>query len=69
MKRKILQNIGTPGRILRLSLGIALLLYAYWGKSWVALIFALFTLFEAWQSWCVVYQILGKSSCPIKRKK
>lgn len=58
------KNINTTGRILRLSLGILLLAYAYWQTSWVALAFSLFTFFEALMSWCIIYQILGKKSCP-----
>jgi Protein of unknown function (DUF2892) len=40
-----------------------------WTMSWIALIAGLFTLFEALMSWCVLYQILGKSECPVKKKK
>ncbi len=65
---KLPKNIGPAGRVLRGSIGVALLGYAYWKLSWIALIFGLFTLFEALMSWCVLYHILGKSSCPIKKK-
>ena len=60
------KNIGLSDRWFRF--GIALLLFgmAYWKESWIFLLFALFTLFEAVMSWCVVYQILGKNSCPLK---
>lgn len=58
------KNIGTPGRLLRLAIAILLFIYAYWQWSWIALLFGLFVLFEAAFSWCVVYQILGKNSCP-----
>jgi hypothetical protein len=58
------KNIGKPDRILRLIIGILLLGWAYWKMSWILLILGLFTLFEAYMSWCILYQILGKSSCP-----
>ncbi len=61
------KNIGAPDRLLRLTIGILLLGYAFWKMSWVALILALFTLFEAFMSWCILYQILGKNSCPRKK--
>ncbi len=56
------------GRIIRLAIGMALLAYAYWQNSWIALILALFTFFEAWMSWCILYQILGINSCPTRKK-
>lgn len=62
-------NIDSVGRWIRGSIGAVLLAYAYWKMSWVALIFGLFTLFEASMSWCIVYQILGKNSCPAKKRK
>jgi hypothetical protein len=60
------KNIGKPDRILRLIVGILLLGWAYWQMSWVLLVLGLFTLFEAYMSWCILYQILGKNSCPRK---
>jgi hypothetical protein len=60
------KNIGKSDRILRLIVGIVLLGLAYWKMSWILLILGLFTLFEACASWCVLYQILGKNSCPRK---
>lgn len=49
-------------------MGAGLLALAYWKMSWILLIIGLFVLFESFMSWCVVYQILGKNSCPIKKK-
>lgn len=62
------KNIGTKDRLIRLGISLILFALAYWKDSWILLFFALFTLFEALMSWCVLYQILGKSSCPIKKK-
>jgi len=59
------KNIGTTDRLIRLAIAIALLIYAWWAGSWIALAFSLFTFYEALASWCVFYQLIGKSSCPI----
>ncbi len=64
---KIPKNIDNTGRWIRGVLVILLLIYAYWQMSWIALILALFVLFESLMSWCIVYQILGKNSCPKKK--
>ncbi len=66
---KLKKNIGTPGRILRFSVALVLFAFAYGLSSWLLLIAALFTVFEAAFSWCVLYQLLGKNSCPIQKKK
>lgn len=63
------RNLDSKGRWLRFFFSFALFLYAYFAESLVALGFAFFTLFEALRGWCVVFQMLGKTSCPIKRKK
>lgn len=62
------KNIGTTDRIIRLLIGIALLALAWWQGSWILLAFALFTFYEALASWCVLYALFGKNSCPIDRK-
>lgn len=67
MKYQLPKNLNTTGRVIRLSIGLLLLIYAYWQSSWIALVFSVFTLFEAYMSWCVIYHILGKTSCPIKK--
>lgn len=69
MNIKLPKNIDSTGRVIRFALAILLLGYAYWKMSWIALVLALFVLFESLMSWCIVYQILGKNSCPTKRKK
>lgn len=60
------KNIGTPDRLLRLLLAIILLVLAYVKWSWILLIAGAFVLFEATFSWCIMYQLLGKNSCPRK---
>lgn len=61
------KNIGTTDRVIRFILALLLLLYAWWQSSWLALGFSLFTFYEALSSWCIVYQLLGRNSCPIHR--
>lgn len=58
------KNIDDQGRILRFIIGLSLLIIAIFYHSWIALGLAIFTFFEAYMSWCVIYQLLGKNSCP-----
>lgn len=60
------KNIGTPDRLLRLAIAILLFILAYWKSSWIFLLAGVFVFFEALFSWCILYQLLGKSSCPRK---
>ncbi len=62
------KNIGTPDRVVRLVIAIFLLFYAYYKMSFIILFFSLFVFFESFMSWCIVYQILGKNSCPIEKR-
>lgn len=62
------KNIGTTDRLIRFGIGVLLLLLAWWFSSWILLAAALFTFYEAAASWCVMYQLLGKSSCELKKK-
>ena len=62
------KNINTSGRVIRFSIGILLLIYAYVQMSWIALGLAAFTFFEALMSWCVFYQLIGKNSCPLDKR-
>lgn len=63
------KNIGTADRLVRLAIAVVLFIYAWWAWSWLALLFGLFTLYEAIASWCVLYQLIGKNTCPINHKK
>ena len=62
------RNIGKKDRLLRFGIALALFAFAWWYASWIALLFALFTLYEAAASWCIIYQIIGKNSCSIDRR-
>ena len=64
-------NIGTFDRIIRLGLGIILLavalvvVNALWFKI-VLIILAAFSFYQALTSWCLLYQLMGKNTCPIE---
>jgi hypothetical protein len=60
------KNIGTPDRLLRLAIAIVLLFFAWYSSSWLLLAASLFTFYEAFAGWCVLYQLLGKNSCPLE---
>ncbi|MGK5595712.1 MAG: YgaP family membrane protein [Parachlamydiaceae bacterium] len=65
----VTKNLDTNGRLLRAMIAVLLLAYAIVEKSWLALFFSLFVFFEAYMSWCVLYQILGINHCPIDKDK
>jgi hypothetical protein len=63
------KNIGTPDRLLRAFFGVVLLALAWTYSSWILLAAAVFTFYEAFASWCLFYQIIGKSTCPLDKQK
>lgn len=63
------KNIGKLDRLIRFSLAILLLAYAWWQNSPLAFAASLFTFYESFASWCFFYQLIGKNTCPIDRKK
>lgn len=69
MREGMKKNIGKKDRIIRLVIALLLFGYALWQSSWIAFGAGIFTLLESFFSWCILYQILGKSSCPINKKK
>lgn len=62
------KNLNKQGRLIRLTLGVLVLGYAIWQHSWVAVLIAAFIFFEAFMSWCILYQILGINHCPREKK-
>jgi len=64
--RGVGKNIDKNGRILRAAVGVALLLIAI-TTSWSPwlLFFSGFAFFEAIFSWCGLYAVLGRNTCPI----
>ena len=67
MNRFFKKNIGKGGRVLRFCIAALLLGGAYYYSSIGMLIGSLFVFFEVYMSWCVLFQILGKGSCKIKK--
>ncbi len=65
---KLSKNINFSDRLIRLIIALFLLVIAYWRANWIIFAAALFVLFESLVGWCVLYQILGKNSCSIKKK-
>jgi hypothetical protein len=59
------KNLGTLDRLIRLSIGILLLIAALLTQSPILAIFGIFCLYEAFSSWCVLYQLIGRNTCPL----
>ena len=58
-------NIGKPDKLIRWTIGFALLFLGIkWGNSWY-IFFAGFSFFEAIFSWCGFYALLGRNTCDI----
>ncbi len=62
------KNIDNTGRVIRFCTAFLLLVYAFVAWSWIALAIGIFVLYEAFASWCVLYQILGINRCPLDKK-
>lgn len=62
------KNIGPADRVIRALIGLFFLLGAWVYSSWILLAVALFCFYEALASWCIMYQLMGKSSCPIDKE-
>lgn len=60
------KNIGTQDRLIRAGMGLLFLALAAWFSSWILLGLALFSFFEAFASWCLYYQLIGKNTCPLR---
>lgn len=63
------QNIGYIDRVLRVIIGVVLLLLGLSSKSGFLLLGSLFSFYEAFSSWCLFYQLIGKNTCPIPAKE
>ena len=62
------KNIGIIDRIARFAIGVVLLILAIYQQSIIFGIAAIFCFYEALASWCIVYRILGRNTCPISKK-
>ena len=66
INRKMTKNIDTKGRWFRAELAIILFAWAVM-TTWSPILFFFsgFCLFETIFSWCGLYALLGKNSCPL----
>src|SRR3990167_211306 len=62
-------NIGRKDRIVRFVIGVVLISLALIYKSTFMALGGLFSIYEAFSSWCVFYQLLGRNTCPIENSK
>ena len=58
-------NLSLQDRLVRFFSGIALVIAGVYFASPLLLLFAGFSFFEATAKWCVLYALIGKSSCPL----
>jgi len=61
----MIKNIGFSDRLIRFIIGVILVGGAFLFKSTSLALFGLFTLYEAVASWCILYQLIGRNTCPI----
>jgi hypothetical protein len=65
------KNIGTLDRVARSMIGLILIAVIIFVPQplWVKIILgiiAAFSFFQAFMSWCLWYQIIGKNTCPVE---
>ena len=63
------KNIGTIDRGVRLCVGVACFIGAYYiggALSIVAVLLGAFCVYEALVSWCAFYMLIGKNTCPLE---
>jgi predicted RND superfamily exporter protein len=60
------QNIGPLDKIIRLLIGSIIIALGVVFKSWWGLL-GILPVFTALIGWCGLYQLLGKSTCPMKK--
>lgn len=64
------KNIGTADRVVRFIIGIILLVIALVAPvsgvvKVILIIGAIFSFYQAMTSWCLLYQLIGKNTCPV----
>lgn len=64
------KNIGTTDRIIRFIFGLIALAAVFFITSLILKIIliavALFCFYQAIVGWCLLYQLIGKNTCPIE---
>lgn len=63
---KIVKNIGSTDKKLRLVIGFLLIAYGVYFNSWVGFI-ALIPILTATMNICPLYSLLGLSTCPMEK--
>ncbi|MCS7213575.1 MAG: DUF2892 domain-containing protein [Candidatus Calescibacterium sp.] len=64
----MIKNVGTPDRILRVLVGLAIIGWGIYAQNWLGAI-GLIPLATGFISFCPLYKVLGISTCPLKREK
>ena len=64
------KNIGTTDRVIRLIFGLIAFVAVFFVTGLISKVlliaFALFCFYQAAVGWCLLYQLIGKNSCPIE---
>ena len=64
------KNIGTIDRVVRVLIGIACLVGAYFLAvilfKVILLLLGIFAIYEALAGWCAFYMLIGRNTCPIE---
>lgn len=64
------KNIGTTDRIIRFIFGLIALIAVFFVTGLISkvilIIIGLFCFYQAAVGWCLLYQLIGKNSCPIE---
>jgi len=66
-REEMKKNIGSVDRIIRVILGLGLVWLAVYWKCWICAVVAAGLLLTAAIGWCGLYQLLGISTCKIKK--
>jgi hypothetical protein len=64
----MVKNLGSIDRVIRISIGLLFVLFGWYSGSGMAILGGIFALYEGFASWCVVYQLFGINTCPVKQK-
>lgn len=63
----MIKNVGTPDRILRVLVGLAIIGWGIYAQNWLGAI-GLIPLATGLISFCPLYKVLGISTCPLKKE-
>ena len=64
-------NVGSPDRVVRVLLGVALIAWAIWGSGawhmlgWIGAVLV----GTAAIGWCPIYRVIGTSTCAVPAKR